>query len=274
MILFFLIGVAIMALGIYALQNERKKEKTMRRRAVVQSCTRGYMDSVYQGENYYDITLEVYAQYGTVYKTIARKAEMYPGEACDVYYDEQNDTIELVDKLKNSNKSGGWAFIIFGVLWCLIIGAAMWAEYSKESSEGIGIVFGYVISVAFILIGANMVILKPLKLKRDMVNCQVVPGSLIDYTVKRGKKGRKLYCPIYGYYYNGEDRTVSASISSNLRKYTQIGRQVSIIINAKTGEVYCKEDANDERGMGVIFGILGLAAFVLMVVNSINGTFS
>lgn len=204
MIIFFIIGILIIALGIYSMINTRKKEKNSRLSA-------------------------------GAYK---------------------------------SNNKAGWVFIAFGTIWCVTIGMAIWAPSSEAAGKFAGVFFPFGMSILFILIGFNIAIIKPRRLKNEMADCTVVQGSLIDYRVRRRKKGGAIYCPQYGFYHNGEQRTIWGTVGSSSRKFRQIGRQVSIVINNRTGRIYCLEDERSRRTFGFMFVLMGLF-FLAMTFMSI-----
>ena len=83
-----------------------------------------------------------------------------------------------------------------------------------------------------------------------------------------------LYSPVYGYYYNGEERILAGTVSSNSDKYRQIGRSVNIIINNRTGEIYCEDDAKFGIKSGSLFGIVGVIILVLTILITCTDVFS
>lgn len=263
MILFFLIGVLIMVLGIKVLISEKKKEKSNRLTAVVQNCRESYMDTEASGQGKYEITLEVHTDFGVTYKTINSRDSHNIGEILHVYYDVQEDTVQLTSNV-NSNIKGGWAIIGFGAIWCALLALPMLAQTSEKAGEIIGSIFAFGLPLLFVVIGFNLSVVKSMKIKKEMVHCTTVQGRIVDYRTKRSRKHGTTYQPAYGFFYNGEERTIWGSVSSNSSKYRQLGRQVTIVINNKTGDVYCREDQNFSKRFGIMFGLFGL--FILIVV--------
>lgn len=182
--------------------------------------------------------------------------------------------INAKKKKQSDNKKGALALIGFGAIWCAICGLCMWVQSSEDAGNTVGVIFGYALSCIFICVGFNNTFIKPAKLKKDMVNCTVVQGSLIRYGTHRSREGNMLYSPVYGYYYNGEERILAGTVSSNSDKYRQIGRPVNIIINNRTGEIYCEDDAKFGRKSGSLFGIVGVIILVITILITCTDVFS
>lgn len=266
MILMFLIGILIIALGIRVLIQERKEKKKRCYRAVVTNCDESFMDVRSTGRRHYDVTLEIQTDYGVTYKTIKSDRDYGTGYVCQVHYDVQTDTAEFARDYRQNKSKDGWIAIGFGVLWSAIIGLVMWMQQSETGSEIGGRIFGYGISITFVCIGLYALIIKPIKNRKQMGDCQEVPGRIVDFTTRRGsKRNRKLYCPIYGFYYQGMEQTIHGTISSNTDKYRQIGRKVTIVINNKTGQIYCAEDEKTGRNMELLFGAVGMLFLTILL---------
>lgn len=263
MIFALIIGILIIALGVYSWISTKKKEKQGRLNAVVCNCSQNYIELMGETEVAYEISLEVHTEYGVTYKTVKSEKSYNIGDNIPVYYNVQDDTIALAKQGQTDMKSH-LAIIGFGVLWCAIIIMAMWAQSSPEAGEIVGKIMGIVLPVIFICIGFNLAVIKPRKYKNEMVNCTTVPGSIVNFKTKRTKKGGRVYCPQYGFYHNGQNQTFWGHVSSNSNKYREIGRQVTIVINNKTGIITCLEDENATRGFGFVFFFAGL--FFLVVV--------
>lgn len=167
-------------------------------------------------------------------------------------------TIKSSKKLKE-----GIPLILFGMVWWGIAGVLLFASTSETNGQLVMKIFLFIMGLVFATVGGNICFVKPLRRKKDMVDCYTIRGTQVDYTTSYSRKGRKLYKPIYSYYYNGEEKRLSGSISSNAAKYREIGRMVTIVINNKTGDVYCTEDASSERRLGAVFFLAGLGVLAL-----------
>jgi hypothetical protein len=99
--------------------------------------------------------------------------------------------------------------------------------------------------------------------------CQVVSGRVVDVRTRTQRKdGRTytMYTPVYNFYYDGNEYTLISPNSSNSPKNATPGRNVSIVINEKTGKLYCRED--ESRGLFIIFGIVGVAIAIAVLFGS------
>lgn len=268
MVIFFLIGVAIIALGIRMLVVDYKDKKRKTYKAMVIECVENYDDVRYTNRRYYDVTLEIETDYGILRKTIQTNKLYNIGYGCEVYYDIQTDSTNFAKGDRKSKVKESLFVIGFGVIWCTIIGLAMWMQTSKEAAQIGGMILAYGIAITFVCIGLYGLIVMPIKRKKSMEDCKIIPGKQVDFTVRRGKKGRKLYNPIYGFYYNGMEQTIHSSMSSNTSKYRQIGRPVNIIVNEKTGVICCAEDVSSTRKMYILFGVMGAVVLTIMVLSN------
>ncbi len=256
--IFFFIGIAFIALGIWSLFKEKKDKIRKAYNATVTNCTFSMMSDMGNGKRWYDVTVEIWLDYGVTYKTIRTDKLFNTGDTCQVYYDPQNDKAEFAIGYRQSKSKGGLILIGVGILWCILIGLAMFIVSGGDGSEIGGTLFGVIVCFIFIFIGVYGTILKPIQQKKEMEYCKVVIGSVIDYTRKRGSKGKKMYCPTYGYYNNGVQETMRSTVSSSSKKRCEIGREVTIVINNRTGKVYCKEDEKTFRNMCIVFLIFGI----------------
>ncbi len=268
MILFFLIGIALIVLGIYVIIKNKRMLKGKRVHAVVQGCVPSY-NNLASGEiPCMEITLEIPTSYGIIYKTMKDFDTYNQGDTIEIYYDEKRDRMELAENVQQNRGAGPYACIGFGVLICIIIGLVEAMEYSEPVRQNAPRMLGYALSLAFVVVGFWSGILRPYRKNREMVHCHTVEGQIVDYERKRsGRRQDITYCPTYEFYKNGKLVRMESTVSGNSKKYCQIGRKVTIVINDVTGETHCKEDLQTSMKMGIFFFIAGIVLQVLFLTD-------
>lgn len=105
-----------------------------------------------------------------------------------------------------------------------------------------------------------------------MSDCHTVPGKIIDFRRERSDDSY-VYRPIYGFYHDYQDMSIEGKVAGNGRKYRQIGRKVTIVINDATDEIYCLEDSNDGKKLGFIFLVAGILLLGFLVARDFGGFF-
>ena len=81
-IIFFLIGVGIIALGVLTLVREYKDKRKKSYRAVVTNCVESFKDTMTTNKRHYDVTVEIQTDYGVTYKTIKSNRDYGTGYVC------------------------------------------------------------------------------------------------------------------------------------------------------------------------------------------------
>lgn len=261
LVLFLLIGIAIMGAGVYAYIHSRRMTKNAPINAVVMECNASFMTIMKQELPCFEITIDVRGPYGSVYKTMKVRNQYEPGDVIKVCYDPDSDKVDLPQNVDQSKGKGPLVLIIFGAIWTAIIGLVMYMTIVPEASDFVGSIIAAFMCLVFVGVGGYLSILGPIKRKKELPNCYVTEGRMVDYLTKRSRSNGKtntLYTPIYEYYYHGQVRTYESTISSNSSKHRQIGRVVTIVENPYTGKVYCKEDEASSSRLGFVFFVVGI----------------
>lgn len=274
MIVLLFLGVAIIALGIYSIVHNRKMEKRGRSQARVQVCMQSTMEVMSKTIPCYEIVLEIYTAQGMICRTIRDGQPYEIGQYVDVFYDDQADKVTLAKHVTPSTSKAPWVLIGFGVM-IILVGALIILMTISETFAVIGkAVFAYGFVIIFIVVGAYVSIIKPLKNKKLMPDCHKIQGTLVDYREEIGNDNDGVvYTPIYAYYYNGREERLEGSVTGNNSKYRSIGRKVTIVMNDITKEVYCMEDMKEGRNLGIIFMLIGIGIGVIMVCHDFFGMF-
>lgn len=273
MIFVFVLGIAIIALGIFALKHSKKMTKLGRTQAKVQNCQESSLEILSQQIPCYEVTFEIYTPHGVTYKSMKDNQKYEIGQYVDIFYDSENDKIELSKNVSETDSKGPYAIMGFGALFVLIPIFVWIGTYSETFRVGMTNVLAYLLAIIFIMVGAFISIIGPKKRKKAMVNCAKVQGTLVDFKTRRRKKEGTTYTPIYSYYYNGQEYQMESNVSGNGSKYRDVGRQVTIVINTITGDRYCLEDMQTSRKIGFIFLIVGVVLCAMFIGKDFFGIF-
>lgn len=272
MILFFIIGLAIIGLGSYAMVHGRRMNKLGKTYATVSTCVESSLNIMSQELPCYEVTFAIPTDYGVTYKSIKDEHKYNVGDTVEIFYDAEKDSVEFAKNVAPKDNKGPLILIAFGELWCAIILAAARAERSPAFSEKFMLFFSYALAIVFIIVGAYVAIIQPARRKRNMSDCHTVPGKLIDFRRERSDDSY-VYRPVYGFYHDYQDMSIEGKVAGNGRKYRQIGRKVTIVINDATDEIYCLEDSNDGKKIGFIFLIIGVLLLGFLVARDFGGYF-
>lgn len=133
------------------------------------------------------------------------------------------------------------------------------------SQEGT-LIFGFVVGILFIAVGI-FGISKKIKLAKRIQTMHELSGVIVDFKVGQTRDEhdymRDVYSPIYEYEWNGIKKRLNSKVC--VQKEPSIGKTVHILLNPMTGEAICMEDEQKSQGFLVIFGIIGIAVVILMI---------
>lgn len=133
---------------------------------------------------------------------------------------------------------------------------------------GAGLIFLGVVSIAFMAVGV-LGICKKVKRSKAMRGMQKIKGYVLEYTVAQKRDEDDLlvdvFFPVYGYEWEGENKQLYSTVGVLGYQCRTMGRRVHILRNPQTGEVTCLEDQRSYDFILLIFGVIGAAAFVLML---------
>lgn len=113
-LVFFLLGIGVIALGVVALRHSKRMDKLGRSRARVHDCQPSTMEILSQSIPCYEVTFEIQTASGTFYKSMKDELEYQVGDYVEIFYDAQNDKIELPKNVSPVNSKGPYAVIAFG----------------------------------------------------------------------------------------------------------------------------------------------------------------
>ena len=141
MLFFFLIGLAIIALGIFALKHSKRMHNLGVTYAVVQDCipSSQSLGSIQVPCN--RLILEVPTAYGVAIKEAYDDCSYQPGDTVKIFYNSTEDTIELCKNVSAQGNKGPYLIIGFGALICAIIlfsGIGFFRALDSDSSNTSG----------------------------------------------------------------------------------------------------------------------------------------
>lgn len=265
-----LFGLLIVVLGIYVKVHNHRLHKYSRKVAASVVYTEPIAVNVLgQSLPGHKNVIEIVTGQGVITKELVEECPREVGSYVRGYYDESNDKFMKESDVKTNEGAGPYIMIASGLVICAIMILVLWMQNSQANAEAGGRIFGYIISVVFVIAGAWVGIGTPLRRKKEMINCHTVPGTLVDYKAEADDNGTS-YFPVYEYYVYGEPRRIGSTVGGSAAKYRQIGRQVSIVINDKTGETYCAEDNKASGKLGILFLVIGLVVLAILVYQDVK----
>lgn len=127
-------------------------------------------------------------------------------------------------------------------------------------SEGAIFVFTGLVGILFMAVGI-LGIYKKIQFRKSIRNMHMTNGVLVDTTVVQGDDEDD-YFPIYEYEWGGVKKRLNSNTNASRIK---IGRKVHILVDPKTEEAICLEEQNASDSMLLIFGVIGVLAFILVL---------
>ncbi len=264
-ILFFILGIIVIGLGIYAIIHSRRMKKLGKIQAAVSNCVPSTIQILGHELPCYEITFEIPTAYGVTYNTIKDNKFYNIGEYVEIYYDANKDRVELAKNVSSSDGKGPLFVIAFGVFVSLTVVLAFLSMHGGTAAEISILILRYELVVIFLAVGSYAGFIKPLKLKKSIQNTNLLSGYIVDFKTRKEKNSSTVYTPIYGFNYNGIEMRFEGNVSGNGKKYCQIGRKVTIVFNPIKQEYYCLEDAQETKKYGIIIFFVGLIFLFLML---------
>lgn len=269
------VGVIILIIGIIVYSKYKRVSNQKPIKATVESCEKGkYIDIDYRNQpECFHITFKFFTKYGPRKVAIKRQNPMDVGATVEVLYNDGTGDLDIASEVKKGNGAIGKVFITMGIVWMLIMGGATIGSFYGDIPINFKYILGMLIGVCFFSVGVYTSIVLSFERKKNMKYCDIVEGEIVDF-VKNGSSNRNgvghrnkiSYAAIYEYEYGGKKNRIRSGGASTTGEYTELGKKVSIVVNHKTGEVYCVEDKKNLTGMGVAFIIFGIAVMGIMVV--------
>ena len=91
----FILGIGIIALGIFALRHSKRMYKLGKNLALVHDCQDSDVQVLVKNLPGYEVTFEIQTPNGVIYRSIKDNQSYNVGEYVEIFYDPQTDKIEL-----------------------------------------------------------------------------------------------------------------------------------------------------------------------------------
>ena len=273
MFIFFLtVGIIFILLAVCKLKKMNIKiEKSYN--AVITRCEEFEKEYEDHWRKYYDISLEIESDNGTVMKDFRSECYYPVGSEHDVYFESQDDKIVFTDKLKSDRNYGVINYLIVAGIFVIMAIGSMFIEETLDIFILLGFSFFCTLALAGIGVCFYGFVLMPLKHKKEMEYCSYVSGEIIKIALIKNKSSRRRmvsrsnrvyysHKPVYEFYDNGVRKTILTAWSSTISK---VGDKGVIIINRRTGKAYCEDDYKDFRMICLYCGMVGIVTLFSVV---------
>lgn len=143
------------------------------------------------------------------------------------------------------------------------------------TEEGVIYIYMGFVCVCFVMVGI-MGIFKRIKFLKSIKNMRELIGVVTDYCEcwhrenGEGISARKYYAPIYEYEWGGVVKQITGSAGYGPGRKNKIGAKVHILVDPQTEKAVCREEEMGFHVVMMIFGMIGLAVFVLVVLKGIG----
>ena len=216
-----ILGLGLIIAGIITGKKNKKVKKNRIYNAKILSCE--IVDHYVSGMPVqgFEITFEILTGQGTVRKKIKRRDPLDVGETIEVYYDPSEGSVKPVDEIENSERAYPVILCVLGAILILFMCVLAIVVSLKAGKDVFGIGFGFFACGLFAFLGLYLAVLRPHKLNKELVHCELVEGEIVD-VVKSGRTNSRdhhresvMYSCVYGYQYGGKQRIIKSSTASN-----------------------------------------------------------
>ena len=133
------------------------------------------------------------------------------------------------------------------------------------SQDGI-LIFSGIVSILFMLVGIYGIQQKR-KFSKKMQAMHKFTGVVVDFDIVQHRSEENtmedLYFPIYEYDWSGIKRRLKSN--SSRQAEPSMGKTVHILVDPQTQDAICLEDEKSSQLVLLIFGAIGVAALVLVI---------
>lgn len=220
----------------------------------------------------YQVTVDFYDLKGeTVVKELLSDTPYVSGDVIRCRYLDKKGILQIEPKEaeKISAKYDILLFLAVFLIFAVVLGLVIQARKSGGWSENTKLILGYFIGILFTGIGV-LGIRSKINMTRKMQNMVSRTGVQVDYVTRYRRSSDRwvnTYSPVYEYEWGGEQKRIGSSVSASGKKYRAIGRKVHILVDPRTGEAFCQEDAKTGGNFMLFFGGVGIAILAVMLVT-------
>lgn len=270
MIILVILGIAIMALAIWVIRNNKRMSRGRAIHAYVNGCEAGSKNILGVDIPVFTLTLSIPTSYGTKEMPFEFNTPKDIGDTIEVFYDEEKDRLQLAKDVKLNQGNGPKILLLVGVIMTLFGAFGIWSDVTGNN-EFFGKVCAYGTCILFIFVGIYMIFIKPAKLNKRMDKCIVTEGTVVNYVEHYSKNSdgrrRKMYAALYSYMYKGVELFYESTFRSSSMGSKPIGTKVTIVVDTESNRVYCKEDEASGKKMSLLFLAIGVGVMILLMVT-------
>ena len=179
-LLFGILGLGFLIAGIITGKMDKGVKKNKVYNAEILACdiVEYYLAGMpVQG---FEITFGIQTNEGTTTKRLTRREPLDVGETIEVYYDSAKGIVKPVDEVETVEGVYPTALCVLGVIFLLVMCALAIFINVNMGEEVFPFVFGFAACGLFLYIGLYLAILRPHKLNKELINCELVEGEIID----------------------------------------------------------------------------------------------
>lgn len=220
----------------------------------------------------YEVTVDFYNLKGeTIVKVLRSDTPYLSGDVIRCRYLDKTGILQMEpeEAEKISAKSGILLFLIAFLIFAAVLGLVFVVQKGGEWEENAKRLLVYLTGAIFTGIGVLGIRTK-IAMAHKMQNMVSRTGVLVDYTTNYSKNSDggslKVYSPVYEYEWGGEQKRIGSPVSASGKKYRTIGKKVHILVDPHTGEAFCQEDKKTGINIRLLFGAVGIAMIVWMLV--------
>ncbi len=267
-LLFFVLGLALIGLGIYAKVHSKRMNQLGITRAVVTDCQPAVKRIGQKEIPCTQVTFEIATVHGVVNKTIMDNGKYSIGDTVELFYDYEKDYIEFPKNISPEGSKGPYLIIAFGAAISCLVAFLEIGKRSAAVNDALMTFLSYFSTFALIGSGIYLSVIKPMRRKRAMIHCRTVQGTQVDFIKEKHGSKRKgyrvVYKPIYEFVDRGEVVRIEGELGDSTSRFRQIGRVVTIVINDENGEKYCLEDMAGIRKVAGFITVVGVLVLVIL----------
>lgn len=185
--------------------------------------------------------------------------------------------IVLISGIKNSNFQPIFLIFLFAGALCVLFGVVMHFgnETTKETMQQY---IPYAGVSIFFFTGVFCIISYYVRKGREEKCTVPVRATCIDMKRRRrdtydgpNRRRHYLYCPVFGYNYNGKSYEVCTNFYTNTVT-AELGEQYDLYINPEHPKCFREEgesarQSGSEWGIGIFFTVLSTIAFIVLLVT-------
>ena len=161
-------------------------------------------------------------------------------------------------------------FILVGLACLIIPFFILHPELLNREIDWDRVIVTLVLS-AFVIAGLAVVIIPVLKYKRLKKVCTVsVTAKIVEY-LSRYSDGKKLYCPIYEFDFDGKKYNVSKNVYTNIG-VSPVGTLIDMKINPNDPNEFLNKEPSSIVLLiiGIMFLFISVPALIFVIVNGVG----